>query len=199
MTELYLIRHGETELNVKGVYYGWTDCCLSERGLAQAEELSDILQDVRFDVVVSSNLKRAIDTAVIVSDFPTDGIIMDERLRELNFGAWEGLHFREVQEKHREAWELWGKDWINASPPSGESFKDIYNRVKECIGEILTEYKGKRILVVSHQGTMRLIPMILLGLPEEGYWSFTAEHGRYSLLQIDEAGRCIVRKINCGR
>lgn len=198
-TGLYLVRHGETEMNIKGVYYGWTDCGLSERGIMQAEDLADILQNVSFDAVISSSLIRAVVTAAVVSGFTPEEIIKDDRLRELNFGDWEGLHHSEVLEKHREAWEKWGSDWKNTAPPGGESFTEIYSRVKGCIEDILREYKGKKVLIVSHHGTMRVIPMVLLKLPEEAYWSFSAEHGRYSHYEIDEKGCCIVRKINCGR
>jgi alpha-ribazole phosphatase len=198
-TEIYLIRHGETELNTEGVYYGWTDCGLSEKGVMQAEDLADILQDVGFDAVISSSLIRTVITAVIVSGFTPDEIIKDERLRELNFGDWEGMNHSEVGEKYKEAWENWSSDWKSAAPPKGESFMEMYSRVKNCIEAILKEYKGKRVLVVSHQGAMRIIPMILLGLPEEAYWSFTAEQGKYSHYEIDEKGYCIIRKINCGR
>lgn len=199
MTELYLIRHGETELNTKGVYYGWTDCGLSENGIMQAEDLADILQNVSFDAVISSSLIRAVVTAAVVSGFTPDEIIKDDRLRELNFGDWEGMHHNEVREKHKEAWENWSKDWKNAAPPKGESFSEIYSRVKSCIEEILKEYKGKRVLVVSHQGAMRIIPMVLLGLPEEAYWSFTAEQGRYSHYELDDTGNCTIKRINSGR
>lgn len=198
-TELYLIRHGETELNTAGVFYGWTDCGISEKGVAQAEDLADILQGVDFDAVISSSLSRAVVTAVIVSGYTPDEIKMDDRLRELNFGDWEGLHHSEIKQKHKEAWDKWGSDWKNASPPRGESFFEIYNRVKSSIEEILDEYKGRKVLIVSHHGTMRIIPMILLGLTAEAYWSFTAEQGRYSHYEIDGKGHCIVRKINCGR
>ncbi|HWR62006.1 MAG TPA: alpha-ribazole phosphatase [Clostridia bacterium] len=198
-TELYLIRHGETELNTAGVYYGWTDCEMSEKGIMQGSELADILHDVCFDVVIASNLNRAIATAVIVSGFPPEEIIKDDRLRELNFGDWEGLHHSEVTKRNREEWEKWSNDWINTAPPKGESFVKMYDRVKNCIEDILDRYKGKKVLVVSHQGTMRIIPMVLLGLTSEAYWSFTAEQGRYSRYEIDDRGHCIVRKINCGR
>lgn len=199
MTELYLIRHGETKLNEKGVYYGWTDCSLSEKGLQQAEELSDILQGVAFDVVVSSTLERAVTTAAIVSGASPEDIICDERLKELNFGEWEGLHFSEVKQKHRDKWELWGRNWESEPTPSGESFGNMYGRVKDCMEEILDRYSGKRILIVSHQGSMRIIPLILLNLPLECYWSFTAEQGSYSHYEVDEKGLCIVRRINSRR
>lgn len=199
ITELYLVRHGETKLNADGVYYGWTDCGLSEKGLMQAEDLADILQNVRFDAVISSSLNRAVATAVIVSGRTPNEIVKDDRLRELNFGAWEGMHHKAVIEKHKEAWENWSKDWKNTAPPGGEGFRELYSRVKSCIEEILKEYKGKKVLVVSHHGTMRIIPLILLGLPEEAYWSFTAEQGRYSHYVIYENGYCIVKRLNSGR
>jgi len=198
-TELYLIRHGETELNTTGVYYGWTDCCMSEKGISQAEDLADILQNIGFDAVISSSLKRAVATAAIVSGYKPEKIVKDDRLREMNFGDWEGLHRREVAKKNREEWEKWSSDWINTAPPKGESFFEMYSRVRSCVEDILERYKGKRVLVVSHQGTMRIIPMVLLGLTSEAYWSFTAEQGRYSHYEIDVGGHCIVRKINCGR
>ena len=198
-TELYLIRHGETELNTAGVFYGWTDCGISEKGVMQAEDLADILQEVSFDAVISSNLCRAVVTAAIVSGCTPDEIRKDERLRELNFGDWEGLHFKEIREKHKNEWEKWSSDWKNTAPPKGENFLEFYLRIKSSIEDILSEFKGKRVLIVSHQGTMRVIPMILLGLDVEAYWSFTAEQGRYSHYEIDMSGHCIIRKINSGR
>lgn len=196
MTDIYLIRHGETELNSKGVYYGWTDCRLNDRGLAQAEELAEILQHVSFDVVISSTLERAVETAVIVSGFSRDGIILDERLREMNFGEWEGMHFTDAQKKYRQESELWCSDWYKAAPPSGESLEDMFCRVKSCIDDITEQYRGKKILIVSHLGSMRIIPLILLRLSPDFYWSFTAEPGRYSLYEIDEKECCIIKRIN---
>lgn len=198
-TGIYLIRHGETELNSKGVFYGWTDCGLSEKGVMQAEDLADILQNVSFDVVISSSLVRSVITAAIVSGYTPDEIIKDDRLRELNFGDWEELHHSEIKEKHKEAWDNWSSDWKNATPPRGESFFEIFNRVKGSIEDILTKYKGKNVLIVSHQGTMRIIPMILLELTADAYWSFTAEQGRYSHYEVDDTGHCVVRRINSGR
>lgn len=198
-TEIYLVRHGETEMNITGVYYGWTDVGLSEKGVMQAEDLYDILQDVHFDAVISSSLIRAVETASIVSGYNPDVIIRDDRLRELNFGEWEGIHHRELKENHKEVLEKWGSDWKNTAPPGGESFFEIYIRVKSSIEDIIKKYRGKKVLIVSHQGTMKIIPMVLLGLTEDVFWSFTAEQGRYSHYEIDEKGQCIIRRINSGR
>lgn len=195
MTLLYLVRHGETELNKKGVYYGWTDCGLSPQGVKQAESLADILEDISFDAVISSPLKRALETAAIVGRLKSQEIVLDERLKELNFGAWEGKHYKTIQDSDQENWQLWINDWKKASPPAGESFVSMYRRVKRSLHDILERYDGKNILLVSHQGCLRIIMCILLGLKYEGYWRFAFEHGKYSLLEIEQ-GYSIVKNIN---
>lgn len=195
MTLLYLIRHGETELNAKGVYYGWTDCGLSEKGVVQAEKVAGMLKDVNFDAVISSPLKRARETAAIVGRCPGTEIVLDERLKELNFGSWEGKHYKTIQDSDRQNWDLWVNDWKKVAPPAGESFTSMYRRVKQSIKEILEKYEGQTILVVTHQGCLRIIMCILLNMKYEGYWRFTFEHGTYSLLEIEQ-GYCIVKKIN---
>lgn len=196
MTLLYLVRHGETVLNEKGVYYGWTDCGLSDHGLEQSQSLAETLKDVSFDLVVSSPLKRAKDTAILVGGIDPGKIKFDHRLKELNFGDWEGRHYQEIQETSSEEWKLWLADWKNASPPGGESFSDLYRRVCDCIKSLLEDYKGKIILVVAHHGCLRIILSVLLGMSEDGYWHFSFQQGKYTLLEIQD-GFCIVKKINC--
>ncbi len=195
MTLLYLMRHGETELNTKGVYYGWTDCGLSEKGVKQAQKVALMLKDIKFDTVISSPLKRAKDTAAIVSKFPPEEIVLDGRLKELNFGSWEGRHYQSIQEWDRENWDLWVNNWKEAAPPGGESFMDMYRRVEESVKEILEKYSGQTLLVVTHQGCLRMIMSILLNLDYDGYWHFTFAHGTYSLLEIKH-GLCVVQNIN---
>lgn len=195
MTLLYLMRHGETELNKKGVYYGWTDCSLSGKGVMQAEKVAGMLKDVAFDKVISSPLKRAKETAAIVSGLQLPDIVLDERLKELNFGSWEGKHYKTIQDSDRDNWDHWVNDWKKAAPPAGESFISMYRRVKQSIKEILEKYEGQTIMVVTHQGCLRIIMCILLNMKYEDYWHFTFEHGTYSLLEIEQ-GYCILRKIN---
>ncbi|ATW28120.1 alpha-ribazole phosphatase [Candidatus Formimonas warabiya] len=195
MTLLYLVRHGETDLNTKGVYYGWTDDGLSPQGIKQAEKMAVMLEDVHFDTVISSPLTRARETAVIVSRSDPDRIILDERLKELNFGAWEGKHYQVIQDHDKENWDLWVKDWKKASPPAGESFVSMYRRVKQSIKETLEKYEGQTLLMVTHQGCLRIIMCILLNMKYEGYWHFTFDHGAYSLIDVEQ-GYCIVKKIN---
>ncbi|MEN3003617.1 alpha-ribazole phosphatase [Dehalobacterium formicoaceticum] len=195
MTLLYLVRHGETELNTKGVYYGWTDCALSDHGVEQGTKVAAMLKDVNFDKVISSPLQRARKTAELVSGLSGEKVRLDDRLKELNFGFWEGKHYQTIQADDQENWELWVNDWKKAAPPAGESFLTMYHRVKEALNEILENSAGQNVLLVTHQGCLRIIMCLLLQMPYESYWRFTFAHDAYSLMEIEQ-GYGIVKKIN---
>lgn len=195
MISLYLARHGESELNVKKVYFGSTDCNLTEKGIYECKELKERLINTKFDVVISSNLKRALNSAEIVSNKIQDDIVIYEDLNEIDFGKWEKMNYTEIEKMYKLEWKNWINDWKNYAPPQGESFFYFYKRVKKCIEEILEKYKDNKILLVCHEGTLKLITVILLKLPLDAYWSFSFEYGKYSLFEIKDDFP-VVRKIN---
>lgn len=194
MTKVYLVRHGETEYNKKGCYYGWTDCDLAPEGRRQAEVLKDVFSNIEYDMILSSDLKRAVETANIIKGTAKE-LVTDKRLRELNFGKWEGKDYQEVMTQYKEHWNLWVEDWANASPTEGESFVNMYDRVCEFMNEALREFDNKRLVIVSHNGVLRIIATYLLGFTLDKTWCFNFEHGKYSLLEINE-GHCIIKGIN---
>lgn len=183
MTKIYLVRHGETQLNQKGCYYGWTDCGLSEKGVQEAQCLGKSFERIKYDAIISSDLKRAFETAEILNT-KKGPILEDKRLRELNFGLWEGLNHEQLQELYKEQWDRWTADWINTAPTEGESFLELYQRVTECMEELLNKYKDQTIVVVSHKGVLQIITTVLLKLPMDRIWCFSFEHGKYSLLEF---------------
>ena len=194
MTKVYLVRHGETDYNKRGCYYGWTDCSLTVEGIEQSKTLRRSFESIQYDVILSSDLKRATETANIINRGSKE-LITDNRLRELNFGQWEGKNYQEIMIQYAEHWNLWVEDWENATPTGGESFSSMYNRTSECMDEILKIYKDKSIVIVSHNGSLRIIAAYLLGLTSEKSWCFSFDHGRYSLLEIHK-GHCRIKGIN---
>lgn len=196
MTRLYMVRHGETDLNIKKVYYGFTNVSLNKLGKTHCENVREKLCEVNFDVVVSSPLERALQSAEIISSLDRNEIISYEGLKELNFGEWENKHFKDLQVEYETEWKLWMEDWINFSFPQGENFKALYTRVKACIEEILLSYVDKNILLIGHEGTLKIIAMLLLKMNIEEYWRLTFEFGAYSMFEINE-GFGILKKINC--
>ncbi|MGY0372025.1 alpha-ribazole phosphatase [Clostridium sp. JNZ J1-5] len=194
MTSLYLVRHGEAELNNENVYFGWTDCYLTERGINQCRKLSEDFKNIKFDIVISSPLKRALDSVKIIIGLDQD-ILLYEEFKEINFGKWEGLNFKEIRKVYEKEWELWSNNWKCYAPPEGESFLNLYNRVRLGLEVLLDKYKDKKILVVAHGGTLKIILMILLKLDYDSFWNFTFDHGAYTLFEITESS-CVLRNLN---
>lgn len=203
MIRLYLVRHGTTELNKTGVYYGSTDCPLSEEGIEESKKVGNALIEKKIDNIIASDLKRTIETASIIKEIicrekvPLE-IIKNSNLRELDFGKWENLYYKKIKVEYPKEWKIFCEDWKNSAPPEGESFKTLYNRVTKALEEILLRYDNKDILIVAHQGVLRIILSKLLCGSEELYWNFTFSHGCYSELEIIK-GHCNIIKINYER
>ncbi|HEY5583286.1 MAG TPA: alpha-ribazole phosphatase [Ruminiclostridium sp.] len=186
MTNIYLVRHGETELNKKKVYYGWTDVPLTLEGEAECKVVGEKLKDIYFQAVITSPLIRTISSSEIITGLNKDEFKIYEELKEINFGIWEKLHYTEIEKAYREEWLKWSKDWQGYCLPEGESFNSFYNRVKLCFNNILEKYKGKTILIVGHQGALKIIATLILNLKVEDFWTLTFQSGSYSHFQIDK-------------
>ena len=196
MMKLYMARHGETDLNNKNVYYGWTDIKLTSNGELQCTQLKGKLKDFKFDVVISSPLERALKSAQIISGINIVNIVKMDNLKEMNFGNWEEMNYLDVKSKYSDDWQSWTDDWQGFCIPGGESFNMLYQRVKKALNEITKKYSGKSLLLVGHEGTLRIIALILLNMKSEDYWKFSFEFGKYSHFEIQE-DITIIRKVNC--
>ncbi|SHI59722.1 alpha-ribazole phosphatase [Lutispora thermophila] len=196
MLKLYIIRHGETDLNKPGVFFGSKDIELNEAGKRQCRELEKAMENIELDVILSSPLKRCMQTAQGIAS--TKGLKVDivEEMREMDFGLWEGCHYHDVARLYPDDWKKGIDDWKNMSPTKGECFRDFYFRVKNALEKIIRIYYGKNVALITHGGCMRVMISALLGLKEDGFWNFYFEHGKYSLLEIEQ-GHCTIKKINC--
>ncbi len=156
---LYLLRHGETEFNVEGRYQGQRDSALTDRGRDQARAHGALLKTLIAEPeswrVVASPLGRTMATARTVCaelGLPDDAIETDGRLKEIAFGAWEGLTPAEIQARHPEAWAARCADRWHYIRPGGESFALLAAR----IGAFLRDVRGDTI-VVGHGGIGRVL------------------------------------------
>ena len=138
-TELIYFVHGTTYDNASKKCSGWKQVELNELGKEQALNLGKVNKDIKFDVIFTSDLIRAIDSANIA--FPNIKKIQDKRLRECNYGDLDG------EDKNLIVYE----DHIDVPFPNGESLKDVEVRVQSFINDILKEYKGKTIGIVAHR------------------------------------------------
>ncbi len=195
MTNIYMARHGSTDLNKAGIYFGWTDDPLNDEGKVQCGNIRQKLEVIKFDAVITSPLKRTVESSKIITGLDKGSLDIYGELKELNFGKWEKLHYKEIQEYYSEDWQHWVEDWKNFPIPEGESFDSFYQRVKLCFEGLLKKYKDKTILIVGHQGVLRIMATLLLKLDPEYYWRFTFEFGTWSLFQVDD-DFALIKKIN---
>jgi len=160
-----LLRHGETSFNAEGRFLGVTDLPLSDRGRAQARALRPDLHDFAPDVLATSPLRRARETlALALPD--ASAAEVDERLREVDWGPWEGLTMEEIRSRYPDAAGPYLAGEVRAWP-GGESPGAAARRVVDA----LRSYVGARVLVVSHSTCVRVALCALLGLDPGRYRS----------------------------
>jgi phosphoserine phosphatase len=172
-TEIWLVRHGETEWNKLGKFQGSTDIELSEEGRNQAKALKNLIS-VDFDAVYASPLVRAVETAEILCRDTGLTVLPCEGIREINFGIFEGLTLEEIEHKYPEEMSKWRSDEAEGAFVGGDlSILNASNRAAATIREIAGKHSGKRVLIVAHGG---IIKAALIGLFE---WKMTMYHHFY--------------------
>ena len=158
MTRVLLVRHGQSESNVKGTFTGQLDYPLSSLGLAQAERTARfILENYHIDAVYSSDLSRAYHTGLPVAEKLNLQIHRDIGLREIYGGEWEGMRFTDLSNTHPEAYRIWQQDMVNSRCPGGESVPELAQRVWETFCRICKENPDKTVLIATHATPIRTI------------------------------------------
>lgn len=181
---LYFVRHGETEKNKSKCYYGSLDVELTNNGILQAEKAGKLLENIDFDKVYASEKKRAIKTAEILLENKKYELLTDARINERDFGDFEGKDHKQLEKLYPEEWKQWCEDWKNVSPPGGESYIELYNRVKNYMNDILKS-KDENILIVTHGGVIRSIYCYILGGNMDYFWNFGSNNGDISVIKYE--------------
>ena len=168
-TRLYLVRHGATELTAENRFSGSVGVDLSEEGRAQASRLAERLAGDDIAAAYASPLSRALETAQIVARPLGLTPILEDGLREISHGRWEGLSRQEVEERFPEEYAAWEADPFTFAPVGGESGLSVLARSLPTIRRIVSAHPGRTVLVVSHKATLRLLLSSLLGIDPRGY------------------------------
>lgn len=157
--KLYVIRHGQTDWNLIGKIQGQTDIELNQTGITQAEKVRDEIEKYDFDLIICSPLKRAKQTAEIINQNKNVEIIYDEALMERGFGNYEGtqINFDENPISNLE---------LNVEINNIEPAKQFYDRVSRLLEYIRNNLEDKKILLVTHGGTIKAIETYLYGTDE---------------------------------
>ncbi len=167
MTHLVLIRHGETDWNVEGRYQGQADPALNQAGLRQAHGLAETMQQLGLQVLYSSPLKRAAQTAEILAHALGLPLQYEPRLMEIHQGDWQTRLRSEIEICYPDLFRRWEREPWQVSPPGGESLKTVQRRVRAAVQEILHNHPNGQVGLVSHRIPIALIKMQFQDLPPE--------------------------------
>jgi broad specificity phosphatase PhoE len=168
-TRVFLVRHGATILTAEDRFAGSTNVPLSDEGREQARRLAERLSDEEIAAVYASPLSRTMETASILA--APHGLTVQSQpgLREIDHGRWEQMTRREVEEQYPEEAAEWDRDPFTFAPIGGESGLAVTARALPALMQMIRANLNRRILVVSHKATIRLLLSSLLGFDARRY------------------------------
>lgn len=188
MSRLLLVRHGETEFNSAGRFHGQTDAELNATGVRQAERLRRRLSQERIDAVYSSDMRRALMTAEVISSRRRLDIVACPELREINFGKVEGLTFAEIGVLYPELAELIAGFSPRLRFPEGEGIGEFIERTVEFLDRLNKHAPEATVLIVAHSTPLRLLVCRMLGLDQSHWWQLRFDLASLSILEIHQHG-----------
>ena len=160
-TIVYMVRHGETDANAADILQGHADHPLNDRGLLQAELAAERLKDEAFDIILSSDLSRALTTAQKIASGRT--VVPMQELREWNLGAWQGYSIPQIRTLFPEEYLPFAAGDLDAAPRNGESPRQFFERVRHVMQLVTQKYNGGKILCITHGGVIKQALKVVLG------------------------------------
>lgn len=198
-TTLILVRHGETDHTREKRFSGrgGDDPGLNADGRAQARAVADWLAPLgeEIDAVVTSPLRRTRETAEIIAERLGHEVEVEEGLAEAAFGTWDGLTFHEVQQQYPDDLDAWLGS-LDIGPGGGDSFTDMDKRVRQTRDRLLTTYRGKAVLAVSHVTPIKLMVTTALDAPLEAVYRMELAPASVSVISWFDDGRASMRMFN---
>ena len=162
LTRLLLVRHGESVANRQGIFAGYHDAELEDKGKTQAYKTAEyIVSKYQVDKVYASDLRRAYETGKAVADLAGVPIVSKEGLREIFGGKWEGVPFAELPISYPKEYEVWMNNIGKSRCPDGESIEEVGRRVLKTLTDIACDNEGKTIVIATHASPIRSLESLL--------------------------------------
>lgn len=178
-----LIRHPETIANRDGKYIGISKSEYTSRGKNQLNKVVDNLEELSFEKIYTSPLPRTRKLADNIFKKYDKELIIEEALIEMNFGIFENKTFKEVQNIHKEEWNIWTKDYVNYRVPKGENLTDVYERVVGFLKVLISN--DKDCVIVTHGGIVHTIITYLLDLQINDRWHFRINPASITIIDYE--------------
>ncbi len=188
MTEIFLVRHAQTQWNVERRMQGKCESELTSLGIEQSFLLSLKLSKVNFSAIYSSPSIRSYKTAKILIEHREKDIFQSDLLREIDFGSWEGRTINDIQVNDTELFFIYKNMPSAFRAPGGETFGEVQERAFKFIDSISEKHFGQKILTVTHGGLIRTVLTKLKGFSLDEVWNIEAlENTSITLIRADNS------------
>jgi alpha-ribazole phosphatase len=181
-TRLVLVRHADTDAAMRGRCYGRLDVGLSPEGRRQARELGRALRGISVAAVYSSPLSRALDTAAAIAAPHGLEPVVEDSLRELDFGELEGMLYKDIEAARPELFREWMETPGSVRFPGGEALADLRARVRPAVAEIRERHEGEVVALVAHGGVIRIVLADALDLTDGAFFRLGQAFGGLSVV-----------------
>lgn len=185
MVKLILFRHGLSRDNLRKKYSGLRDTPLHSKAGPQLEAIKNKLRKFPIDKVYCSDLRRSYSTAKIVFGERQCQILRRRALRELNFGIWDGLTYKQVLARHNSTYCRWLENPFSQDIPHGEKMSEFICRVKKTLKGIICANQNKTVALVSHLGALRVMLNTFLEVKPEAFWKLKLEPGGIYVIELN--------------
>lgn len=197
-TEIVFVRHGETDFNKAGLYFGHLDPSLNETGISQLKNSEISLKKMEKNItkVYCSSLKRCKESLELLNIENEIEKNYEDSFKEINFGVFEGKTYKEICEKFPEEVKEMRNNWRDFKAEGAENLWEVQSRAVKKIEEIFEKHKGEKILVVAHAGIIKVILSYYLYGNLDGYWKLKVDNGSISKLCKLEDGYIFADYVN---
>ncbi|WP_321473136.1 alpha-ribazole phosphatase [uncultured Paludibaculum sp.] len=184
VTRLWLIRHGEPDAEVRGRCYGRLDFGLSADGRGQLQPVAKRLASESLSAIYTSPRKRTLESAEIVAAHHACGVRIENDLREIDFGDFEGLTYDDIAKRYPELYGQWMEHPTKVEFPNGESFSKTRARVTKAVAMLLDRHAGQSVALVTHGGVIRIVLAGALSVPSANIFRIAQRYAAVNLIHF---------------
>jgi probable phosphoglycerate mutase len=196
MMKFILIRHGETAWNKEERFRGRKNIPLNASGILQAKLAADFLGRYKIDLIYSSPMQRALQTANEIRRGRDIEINIDEGIADMDFGQWEGMKVSEVKKKYPELFAIWLSAPHQCQIPGGENFQMVLERSLKTVDRIIGLRDVETVLIVTHRVVTMLLLCHYLGLDLARFWDIRQDPTSINIISFKDKDRFCIDLIN---
>ena len=183
-TTVFLVRHGQTDPNINGLYVGWSKDDLNDIGYTQAHSLSSRLASLPLSSFYASPLRRTCTTASILAEPHNLEVKILDDLIEIRLGDWQGLYMDEIERRWPELWRQSRTDPSELTIPNGESFQQVTERAVRAFETVVGSNQGRQTVIVTHDIVIRVLVAHVLGVSNSIYRKIEVKNGSLSMVRV---------------